>query len=542
MRSSWFTAALLCLPSALAASFECSKPFINNLLADTAEALIVETITENGQFGQGLADAAYPNNATKLPALCAIHVRAQSSPLSNFTFGLFMPDNWNGRLWTVGNGGYGGGVNWVDMGAAAQYGSAALSSDTGHNASSGDLSWAFGEDQNASAERVTDWAHRAIHQSIVISKELINKAYQDPVKYSYFSSCSTGGRQAMMGAQMYPEDFDGVVVGAPSYWMSHAVSWVNKNVVKNLPPNATHFIPSTLFPMIGKEVMRQCDAQDGVKDGIISDPFACNFRTEALLCGATPEYSNTTNCLNEAQLGTLRNIWQDYYEGEEFVFPSLSLGAEDQWVPMYYPRFLDSSTSNTSSIYGLVSPVLLKLAEQVTTSFEIDATKFDLSAFHERGGKMFHYHGLADGDFSPRSSIFFHDQVKKAMNVQSTDDWYRLFMIPGMQHCFDSTIDAPWYIAGGSQAWRLWEPGVRSVPGFEDPEHDATLAMIRWVEENKPIDKIVATAFKNGTWDVVRQRPICPWPTRAVFMGGDVNASDSWECSGQYRDGPTIVS
>lgn len=186
------------------------------------------------------------------------------------------------------------GINWLDMGTGVGYGFAVMSTDTGHNSTSGDITWALNQ-----PEQKIDWGYRAMHGSIVLSKQIVEAYYKKKPCYSYYSGCSTGGRQGLRDIQLYPDDFDGVLAGAPAWWTSHLQTWTIKLGQYNLPVDAPTHIPVSLFPVIGAEVLKQCDAQDGLVDTIISDPYGCNFRPETLLCGA-----NTTN--TSACLSTLR--------------------------------------------------------------------------------------------------------------------------------------------------------------------------------------------------------------------------------------------
>lgn len=203
-----------------------------------------------------------------------------------------------------------------------RYGFAALSTDTGHNSTSADGSWAFQQ-----PDVVENWGHLALHESVVIGKNLTAAYYRKGPAYSYYSGCSTGGRQGLKEAEMYPEDFDGIVAGAPAWWTTHLQPWTAKIALYNLPVTADYHIPSKLFTMINEEVLKQCDPQDGLIDSIISDPQGCNFRSETLLCGANATV-NSTDCLSSAQLDTLHNIWSDYVdENNTVILPSLWIGS-----------------------------------------------------------------------------------------------------------------------------------------------------------------------------------------------------------------------
>lgn len=175
------------------------------------------------------------------------------------------------------------------------------------NSTSGDISWALNQ-----PEKKIDWGYRAMHGSIVMAKQVVGAYYKQQPKYNYYSGCSTGGRQGIRDIQLYPDDFDGVLAGAPAWWTSHLQTWTVQVGLYNLPNTSDHHIPATLFDSIGAEVLKQCDPQDGLVDHIISDPERCNFYPEALLC--TPNVTNQTaeGCLKPAQIETLYRIYNDY--------------------------------------------------------------------------------------------------------------------------------------------------------------------------------------------------------------------------------------
>ncbi|KAL9080116.1 MAG: hypothetical protein Q9157_001076 [Trypethelium eluteriae] len=432
-----------------------------------------------------------------------------------------------------------------------------MSTDTGHISSTGDGSWALNDPQSQA-----DWGYRAMHGSVSLAKELTKSYYGKSISYSYYSGCSTGGRQGLKEVQMFPEDFDGVLAGAPAWWTTHLQTWTVKVGLYNLPNNGANHIPASLFPVISAEVFRQCDAQDGLADGIISDPYGCDFYPETLLCdqspppaNATAPYSppydaNSSACLTGPQIDTLYHIYNDWVEtNQTFVFPHLALGSEAQWSVL-----LDTSVTNSPNSLGTswVANFLLsdpnwnynnfsystvQLADQINPGMA-NADDFDLTPFYKRGGKLLHYHGLSDGLIATGSSIYFYKQVLKTMIAKgmNLDDWYRFFLVPGMQHCANSVNDAPWYFAGANQPFELGS-SVYSVPGFSDPKHDILLALMAWTEEDRAPDSIIATKFANDSVEapVIRQRPLCPFPTQARYVGlGNEDDAESWECRALY--------
>ncbi|KAI1505734.1 putative ferulic acid Esterase/Feruloyl esterase [Biscogniauxia marginata] len=536
MHPSW-AIPLPLLAGSVAFAADCSSEYFTALLVSHPEATVnfVEAVPQNGSFGQGEANIPFPSNATQLPALCAVGVNVKSSENSSYNFGLFLPDKtWNDRFMATGNGGFGGGINWPDMGRFSQYGFATMSTDTGHISDANDGSWGL----NA-PESLIDWGHRAMHGSVVLSKEIIVSYYtaSTGIKYSYYASCSTGGRQGLKEVQLYPDSFDGISVGAPAWWSSHLSSSTLWLGLLNVPETDPKHIDPSLFPEIVDEMTKQCDPQDGVVDGIISDPFGCNFDFEALLC--TPS-SNSTACLTAAQLTTVYkfyNAWVD--TNQTYVFPGVTIGSDPTFLLSspanlgtdYFRYFLynDPSWDNTQFTYRDVQ------AADAVDPGNATADNFDLSPFMERGGKILKYHGTSDALIPTGSSIYFYKKVLQTLRPKGVnlDDFYRFFLVPGMGHCSGSTVDAPWYLSGGSQKL---SGATHSVPGYEDADHDIVLALMRWVEKDTAPEKLIATKFVNETASlgVQSQRPLCVYPKQAKYISGDINAPDSWECKGLY--------
>lgn len=355
---------------------------------------------------------------------------------------------------TVGNGGYAGGINWKDMVSPSTqtlikwpcmlltmrqagglgYGFAVVSTDTGHNSTSSDGTWAYGQQ-----DKLKDWGYRAIHGSTVVGKQLTQGYYGYKPKFSYYKGCSTGGRQGLRDIQLYPEDFDGVVAGAPAWYLTHMSPFTLKAGTYNLPVNASTHIPSNLFPVINAEVLRQCDAVDGVKDNILSDPQACNFETDALLC--TPK-SNQSACLTAPQLTTLSKIYRDYVEtNDTWVFPHHWMGSEPGWGLIYGspPGGLGVDYVTSFMQYGPnwkyqdYDYSVVQNAERIRPG-NATADDYNLEPFKKNGGKLLIYHGMADQLIPTGSSLYLYSQIlrKLAPRGIELDDFFRFFLVPGM--------------------------------------------------------------------------------------------------------------
>ncbi len=418
---------------------------------------------------------------------------------------------------------------------------ASLSTDTGHSATSGDTTWARNQ-----PEKKTDWGWRAIHGSTVLGKQLVRAYYGDQaVAYSYYSGCSTGGRQGLKELQNFPDSFDGALIGAPAWWTSHLNTYVTQAGLFNLPITSPKRLSPADVSLLASEVTRQCDSIDGVRDGIVSTPDACALNLTRLLCPtSTPSPSK---CLTTQQISTAHNLYNAYLSAKDasLLYPGLTPSSEQQWW------ILINGTEPSAFGVGYARDFLFDDAtwdwhtfnESVVAFAEAhdpgDPTADDyaaLAAVRARGGKVMLYHGLADGLVPTRGSELYYNRTIAALGGQESgvEDFFRMFLVPGMQHCWGTVVDAPWNFAGAFQAGSMGSD-VWSVPGFEDAEHDALMALVQWVEGGPAVESIVATTWRSSmdpTSGVKRQRPICAWPKRAVWDGeGNVDAAASWSCS-----------
>ena len=529
------------LSAATVSALNCSASSFSGLLPSNAFVNYTASIPANGTWGD--SNPAFPTNATSLPELCVVSVHVTSSNSSSFNYAIFLPEAsaWNGRFFTTGNGGLSGGINWVPMGAFTQYGAAAMSTDTGHLSASGDGTWAYNN-----PEGVIDWGYRALHESVVQSKTLIAAYYGQNISQNYYAACSTGGRQGLKEIQMFPEDFEGIAIGAPAWWFTRLPAATVQIGKVNLPANASYSIPTSMFPVIAEEMVRQCDPQDGVTDGIVQDPYGCNFYPEALLC--RPD-SNSSTCLTRPQFETLRKIYTDYVDtNQTLVFPGLAIGAD--------ATYLSGDFTGTPATVGLSwiqnaiynDPTWPWQSYDFSTVQLLDALdpgnatadSFDLSAFRNRGGKIIMYHGAADNLIPTGSSVYYYQQVVQTMTGAAgvdVDDFFKFYLIPGMAHCTGSgtgTESAPYYIGA---AYQTVTGATHGVPGYEDAKHDVLLALQEWVENGTEPQEIVATKFVNDTVadGVEVQRPLCAYPLQAKYSGtGDVSVADSWSCESLY--------
>ncbi|KAI0184582.1 feruloyl esterase-like protein B [Xylaria flabelliformis] len=490
----------------------------------------------------------YPTNATNLPELCAIKLNVKSSNSTSYNAGILLPvrDHWNSRLMTTGNGGFGGGINYPDMGEYTHYGFATVSTDTGHLSDIEDSSWALNN-----PESIIDWSYRALHGSVNLAKQIVSAYYSDEkttaafIKHSYYTGCATGGRQGLRSLQLYPDDFDGVLIGDAAWQTTHLQSWSTWVPFENYPPESPYHITEALFTSLTTEITKVCDSQDGVTDSIMQDPASCRIDYTTLLCSC-PSASQTA-CVTESQLATLQKMLSPYTINNTIVFQGLPFGADPSILAsgansIGYGYFQDFVYNDTAYSFTSYSDDDFLTAVRINPG-RATADDFNISGFRKRGGKIIMYHGYADPLIPAGSSIEYVNRTLKAMDLEESQlsSFLRLFLIPGMNHCVSSAPtqpDAPWYIAAASQiagiAGRL--TGVsnvtHSVPGHMDARHDSVLALIKWVEEGAPPDELIATKFVNETAPTVEsQRTLCPWPRVARFTQGDRNLAKNWICN-----------
>jgi feruloyl esterase len=398
-----------------------------------------------------LPNAAPGTSPQTLPAFC--RVAAVAAP--EIRFELWMPKKWNKKLLAVGNGGLAGAIAFGAMVKPLRLGYATSSTDTGHTGSdSTDGSWALGHYQ-----RLVDFADRAVHVMAEADKTIMRAFYGSPPQHAYFSGCSQGGHEALIEAQRYPNDFDGIIAGDPANnWTRH---YVGGHLWIALALEGDAYIPSTKIPLIADAVNNACDALDGIKDGVLNDPRRCRFDPATLVC----KEGDTPACLTEAQVSAVRKLWAGLRtpEGDQ-VDPGLVPGGEagpGGWVawitgngpgtglharlgiPFFkYAVFEDPNWDYKSFRFephdGFDSDVDFT---DTKLGALFNATDPNLSAFKARGGKLIQYHGWSDPDITPLNSVNYYESVTRFMSaggvhgVRDTRDFYRLFMVPGMHHC-----------------------------------------------------------------------------------------------------------
>lgn len=470
-----------------------------------------------------------------LPGFCRVRGVIRPSSDSNIEFEVWMPaSGWNGRYLGVGNGGFAGSINYSagaegnapGMAQALAAGYATSSTDTGHEAGGTSADWAVGH-----PEKVIDYGYRAVHLTAVSARTIIGSFYGKDPK-AYFSSCSNGGRQALMEAQRYPDDYSGIVAGDPAWFATHLAAaqiW-NTQAVMAKPAS---YIPPSKLPAVEAAVLEKCDALDGLKDGVVSEPGKCHFDPAVLLCKG----AETNACLTAAQVEAMKKIYAGPTNSQgEQIFPGLLPGGEAG--PAGWGLWILGAQPGKSLNYAFGVGALAKIVYENPAwdfrSFNFDhdvaflddklgpvrnATDANLQKFKDHGGKLILYHGLADPDISPLSSTNYYENVAAKMGREAADDILRVYLVPGMLHC-----------GGGPGADVLG-----STPGSgADPAHGIQAALERWVETGAAPGEIIATRYKSPARPqdgVAATRPICAYPQVARYKGaGSTDDAVNFAC------------
>lgn len=469
-----------------------------------------------------------PSFYRSLPAFCRVVVQAAPSADSDIKIEVWLPvEEWNGNFRGQGNGGFAGEIDYHRLGLAVEQKYATAATDTGHSAGGTDASWALGH-----PEKVTDFGYRAIHEMTQHAKTVVGAFYGSNPKHSYFSNCSNGGRQALMEAQRFPGDYDGIIAGAPANYWTHLLTKALADA-QATTLDAASYIPASKIPALSRAVNAQCDTQDGVADGVLNDPRQCKFDLTALLCKA----SDTDECLTAAQMATLKKLYEGPRDAKgALIFPGYLPGAEEG--PGGWGTWITGTAPGKSLIFafsgGYFANMLyekpdwnykaarideaMKAADEKSAKI-LNATDANLAPFQLRGGKLILYHGWNDAAISALNTVNYYNSVASKMGQVETDAFLRLYMVPGLQHC------------GGGPGPNAFGQGGAGAP---DPRLNLEVALNEWVEKGVAPSEILATKFvdDNPAKGVKFTRPLCPYPQVAKYKGsGDSNEARNFVCA-----------
>jgi Tannase and feruloyl esterase len=517
------------VPSARAAGQACEQ--LAQLALPSTKVTSAQTVAA-GAFAPPTSVAPWlvgdPDFYKRLPAFCRVTAVSKPTADSDIKIEVWLPSaGWNGKFRGQGNGGFAGEIDYRVLGLAVAQGYASAATDTGHAAGGTDATWALGH-----SEKIVDFAYRAIHQMTVVGKATSKAFYGDAPQHSYFANCSNGGRQALMEAQRYPEDYDGILAGAPAnYWTHLLASALYDAQITTIDPAS--YIPTSKVPTIAKAVNAACDAKDGVTDGVLNDPRQCHFDPTVLLCKAP----DSDSCLTQPQVTALKKLYEGAHDSNgKQIFPGFLPGGEEGgggwalWITGQAPGksllFAFGGGYFSNMVYDQADWDYKKanLDEAVAASDKkyaavLNATDPNLKPFESRGGKLIIYHGWNDAAISALNSINYYESVQNKMGKQDADSFLRLFMVPGMQHC------------GAGPG-----PDVFGQAGFSspnDPQHNMYLALEQWVEKGAAPSTVIATKEANtgSVGGAKATRPLCPYPQVAKYKGsGDTNDAANFSC------------
>jgi feruloyl esterase len=469
-------------------------------------------------------------NGTLPVAICRVRGVIKPTSVSNIIFEAWMPvSGWNGKFNVTGNGGTAGNLGLNNMVGPVGLGYATATTDTGHQSGNSDFAL-------VSDELIEDFAHRGYHLTTQVAKQVLGAYYGAAPSRSYFVGCSTGGAEAMSEVQRYPDDFDGIVAGAPA--MHYTLMWpgeVYPSWVSQAGPAAL----MTKLPALNQAAVAACDATDGLVDGLVSDPRKCTWDPVSIQC---PAGVDNTSCLTPTQVTQVRRIYdgfKDAFTGAQ-IWPPYMRGSEDQWgghitqgtgangnPPVNYFRafvYKNPTWFYTDPAFNMDSAATLNDIYAADRKYAtiLDSIDPDLRPFGWNGRKLIMYHGWKDQNIAPLNSVSYYKEVVAKLAgfnngfppaidensaifkaaLKKTQNFARLFMAPGMQHC------------GGG-------PGPNTF--------DALGAISQWVEQGVAPDSIIASHSTGGVVD--RTRPLCPYPKVAIYTGaGSINDAANFVC------------
>jgi feruloyl esterase len=507
-------ASALAIAAVAAAGAQVSRVSCASLAAARLEDTAIKSAEEVAGPAFKPASGAPLDN---LPAFC--RVVGVTSPA--ITFEVWMPlAGWNGKFNGVGNGANAGSISYGAMASALRRGYATASTDTGHATTNGrDGSWAMGH-----PDLLVDFGYRAIHLTAVNAKRIVQSFYGQPASRAYFESCSTGGRQGLMEAQRFPEDYDGIVAGAPAANWTRFQTGGHLWAVLALNKDPESYIPATKLKLLGDAVNAACDRIDGIADGVLDDPRRCRFDPQSLICKPAQD---PESCLTAKQARAVADIWSGSKTSSgEQIYPGYMPGAEaaggwaaymsgtgprsgNHWDQsdnvLKYMVFENPAWDFRSFNFDKdVAPAQAKLGKI------LDAFDPDLDRLRRRGAKLVVYHGWNDPSISPLNSINYYERVLERLRgmgsreaaERETQAFFRLFMVPGMLHCGQG-------------------PGPNSF--------DMLTALDNWVDKGVAPERIIASHATRGMVD--RTRPLCAYPKVAVYTGrGSTDDAANFAC------------
>jgi feruloyl esterase len=449
-----------------------------------------------------------PPSFRNVPAFCRVAATLTPVSDSEIKIEVWLPESgWNGNLQSVGNGAWAGTISYPAMGTALTAGYATASTDTGHTGGN-PATFVPGH-----PEKVIDFSYRAVHEMTIAAKAIINARYGNNPKYSYWNGCSTGGRQALVEAQRYAADYDGIIAGAAAIYTTHlqgAQVWSAQVVHKD----EASYIPPPKYAVLHAAVLEACDELDGVKDGVLENPTKCHFDPQKLSCSNVTKDADGPSCLTAPQVEAARQLYAGPRNSRgKSLFPGLERGSETGWATLSgtKPMALADETYKFLVFKDADWNYLNFNAERdiaigdKTAGGLMNATDPNLKPLFSRGGKVLMYHGWADPGIAPQNSVNYYNSVIETLGKSAVSNSIRLFMVPGMGHCQGGD---------GTSTFNMMD------------------AVSAWVEHGKAPDRIEASRVRGGKTE--RTRPLCPYPQVAVYNGsGSTDESANFSCKVQ---------
>ncbi|KAK0389460.1 hypothetical protein NLU13_3035 [Sarocladium strictum] len=474
-----------------------------------------------GEYSLTGLTGAFSNNVS----FHEIHASVAYAEEAELIFAVWLPDKarYKDRFLAVGNGGYAGSIDRVNMlqQLNSGLGFAIAGGDGGHD------SWkeTNGTDSGTPGlyipflnheERTRAWLHNAVSIFTPLAEAITKAAYGKKAQHKYFNGCSAGGGQAFALAEFHPRLFDGIMAGSPGNYQTHmwlSILWTFQAQQGN------GALPTEVLQFIAASVLEQCDGLDGVEDGVLENPLACPFDVDVLACEENEEPVTDDGrivCLTADQAGAAKAVYAGPRTSDsgEQLFPGFPPGGETNWI---VPVLVGIAN-------GFAVPILQNLIYKDLdwnpeafnyTSLEVaeidetggpltNAIGADLSAFRQNGGRILSTAGWVDPAITPLSAVENRERLQAGLKAgENIDDFFRLFMIPGGGHC-----------------------GAVNLPQTPGNWH-VMVPLVDWVESGVAPESILATDPLDGS---ERTRKLCPWPKTAVFVGEDPDDWESFEC------------
>ncbi len=472
-----------------------------------------------------------------LPAFCRVQGVVTPVPGSQIGFEVWLPQAaWNAKLQMFGNGGYSSSLDYGSMAQLLGRGYATVGTDTGHTGS--DPDFALGH-----PEAIVDWSWRAVHESIVAAKQVVAAFYGSGPTLNYFSGCSTGGQQAFAAVQRFPADFDGVIAGDPGHNRTHLNAGFLWEYLQDHPfrDDAHPILPASKLSLITQAAVNSCRAQNGTingglsTDNFLDDPRDCGFDPAALQCPAGDQPS----CLTAPQVQVARAIYAGPSNPRtgHLIENGFTRGSETGWAS-YFQDFNGLNQPARTNFWKYWAfqnknwnwwtfdfDAAMKVTDDRIAA-TVNSMNADIEPFRRRGGKLLQYHGWADPVVPSLESINYYGRVVAAQAAgsglstdaatQQTGAFYRLFMVPGLNHC------------NGGPGPNTFLPNMQA-------------ALENWVERGQAPDSVVAARYanSNGTGALQFSRPLCPYPAKARYTGSNPTDAGSFTCVVDQQQHPT---